>query len=114
MQFLISVIADGTEVEGETEAADIDAINERMQADGQRLFAGGMGSPETALTIDNRDGQAHVSDGPYVQTKEFVAGLWIINAPDLETAVNLGVDASVACNRRIEVRAFLHRDASES
>jgi hypothetical protein len=48
-----------------------------------------------------------VTDGPFVETKEFLAGFWIIEAADLDEALALAMDASTACNRKIEVRPFL-------
>ena len=87
--------------------AAIDAFNERLQAEGHWVFAGGLGSPSTATVIDNRDGEAMFTDGPFVETKERVAGFWIIEAPDLDVALKLAAEGSKACNRRVEVRPFL-------
>ena len=107
MQYLFSVIDDGTGPETPTEEAAIDVFNERLQADGQWVFAGGLGSPDPATVIDNRDGKAVVTDGPFVESKEYLAGFWIIEAPDLDVALKLATEGSKACNRKIEVRPFL-------
>ncbi len=48
-----------------------------------------------------------VTDGPFVESKEYVAGFWIIEAPDLDVALRLATDGSKACHRRVEVRPFL-------
>jgi hypothetical protein len=107
MQYLFSVIDDnaGLATSGEMEA--IDAFNERLQADGHGVFAGGLGSPETATVIDNRGEEPIVTDGPFVESKEHMAGFWIIEAPDLDVALRLATDGSRACNRKVEVRPFL-------
>src|SRR4249920_2369107 len=102
MQYLLSVIDDGTGPETPTEEAAIDVFNERLQAVGQWVFAGGLGSPDPATVIDNRDGKAVVTDGPFVESKEYMAGFWIIEAPDLDVALKLAADGSKACNRKIE------------
>jgi hypothetical protein len=107
MQYLFSVIDDGTGSATPTEDAAIDVFNERLQADGQWVFAGGLGSPEPATVVDNRDGKAVFTDGPFVESKEYLAGFWIIEAPDLDVALKLAAEGSKACNRKVEVRPFL-------
>ncbi len=114
MQYLVSVIDDGqalaadrTESATEAEMAAIDVFNERLQTEGNWVFAGGMGGPDTATVIDNRGQQAVFTDGPFVESKEYLAGFWIIEAPDLDVALKLAADGSKACNRRVEVRPFL-------
>jgi hypothetical protein len=107
MQYLISVIDDGTGPETATEEAAIDVFNDRLQADGQWVFAGGLGSPDPATVVDNRDGKAVFTDGPFVESKEYLAGFWIIEVPDLDVALKLAAEGSKACNRKIEVRPFL-------
>ena len=107
MQYLLSVIADGTEVALPGEMAAIDAFNDQLQAEGHWVFAGGLGAPDTATVIDNRGGEALFSDGPFVETKEHLAGFWIIEAPDLDVALRLAAEGSKRCNRRVEVRPFL-------
>ena len=113
MKFLVSVIDDGQAAAAgqsysasEAEAAAIDTFNERLQADGHWVYAGGLADTDTAKVVDNRGSSATFTDGPFVESKEFVAGLWIWDAPDLDTALALAVDGSKACNRKLEVRAF--------
>jgi hypothetical protein len=107
MQYLLSVIAaDDTRAE-EREEADIDVFNERLRTAGHWVFAGGLGSPDPATIVDNRAGEPMFTDGPFVETKEYVAGFWIIEAPDLDVALKLAADGSKACNRKVEVRPFL-------
>jgi hypothetical protein len=107
MQYLFSVIHDSAEFATAEEQAAISAFNERLIAEGQRVFAGGLGFPDTATVIDNRDGQPVFTDGPFVESKEFLAGLWIIEAADLDVALALATEASLHCNRKVEVRPFL-------
>ena len=107
MQYLVSVIDDGTGPATPTEDAAIDVFNERLQAEGYWVFAGGLGSPDPATVIDNRGEEAVITDGPFVESKEHLAGFWIIEAPDLDVALELATEGSKACNRKIEVRPFL-------
>lgn len=107
MQYLISVIDDGAGTATHAEMVAIDTFNERLRADGHWVFAGGLGSPTTATVIDNRRGQAVFSDGPFVESKEHIAGFWIIEAADLDVALKLAAEGSRNCNRKVEVRPFL-------
>ncbi|GAA4074218.1 YciI family protein [Nonomuraea soli] len=107
MQYLISVIHDTSDLATAEEDAAIDVFNDRLVADGHWVFAGGLAGPATATVLDNRGGKAMLTDGPFLESKEFLAGFWIIEAPDLDTALDLAAEGSKACNRRVEVRAFL-------
>jgi hypothetical protein len=107
MQYLVSVIFDSDGLATPEEMAAIDVFNDRVRADGHWVFAGGLAAPETATVIDNRDGAAVFTDGPFVETKEHVAGFWVFEAPDLDVALKLAADGSRACNRKVEVRPFL-------
>jgi len=107
MQYLISVINDDSQLATEVEQAAIDVFNDRLQAEGHWVFAGGLGAPDAATTIDNRQDQALFTDGPFLESKEYVVGFWIIEAPDLDVALKLAAAGSKACNRKTEVRPFL-------
>ena len=107
MQYLISVIDDGAGLATPDEAAAIDVFNDRLRADGHWVFAGGLAAPDSATTIDNRRGAGLVTDGPFLESKEYLIGFWIVEAPDLDVALELATDGSEACNRKIEVRPFL-------
>jgi hypothetical protein len=107
MQYLISVIDDTAGLATPEEAAAIDVFNDRLKAEGRWVFAGGLAAPSAATVIDNRGEQAVFSDGPFVESKEYLAGFWIMEAPDLDVALKLAAAGSKACNRKIEVRPFL-------
>jgi hypothetical protein len=109
MQYLVSVIDDTANPSNGTpeEQAAIDVFNDRLQAEGHWVFAGGLGSPSAATVVDNRGEDAMFTDGPFVESKEYLAGFWILEAPDLDVALKLAAEGSRACNRKIEVRPFL-------
>jgi hypothetical protein len=48
-----------------------------------------------------------LTDGPFLESKEYLGGLWIIEAPDLDAALKLATEGSKQCNRKVEVRPFL-------
>jgi hypothetical protein len=107
MQYLISVIHDQAGLATPEEDAAIDVFNDRLQAEGHWVFAGGLASPNTATVIDNRGEDPLFTDGPFLESKEYLGGFWIIEAPDLDVALELATEGSKACNRKIEVRPFL-------
>jgi hypothetical protein len=107
MQYLISVIYDQADLATPDEHAAIDVFNDRLRAEGHWVFAGGLASPDTATVVDNRGGKAMVTDGPFLESKEYLAGFWIVEAPDLDAALELAAEGSKACNRKLEVRPIL-------
>ena len=107
MRYLFAVIDSQTNSGTEAEMGAIDAFNEKIEAAGQRLMAAGVSAPSSALLVDNRNGLGSVTNGPAVISDEYMAGFWVIEAADDDTARALALEASNACNRRIEVRAFL-------
>jgi hypothetical protein len=107
MQYLVSVIDDTAGLATAEEQAAIDVFNDRLQAEGHWVFAGGLGSPSSATVIDNRGEEAMFTDGPFLESKEYLIGFWILEAADLDMALKLAAEGSKACNRKIEVRPFL-------
>jgi len=81
-------------------------FNDKLAAEGYFVFANGLGAPKTATVVDGQGETPIFTDGPYVETKEYVIGLWIIEAPDLDVALKLAAEGSGACRRRVEVRPF--------
>jgi hypothetical protein len=86
--------------------ATTEAFNERLRADGYWVFAGGLQSASKATVVDGRDGEPVMTDGPYLETKEMLAGFWVIDAPDRDVALKLAAEASHCCRAKVEVRPF--------
>jgi hypothetical protein len=107
MKYLVSVIDDTPSSATAEEMSDINAYNDGLVADGHWVFAAGLTAPEMATVIDGRGAAAVFTDGPFVETKEWLSGFWIIEAADLDVALKLAAAGSKACNRRVEVRPFL-------
>ena len=107
MQYLVSVIFDEDVLATPEEDAAIDVFNDRLQTEGHWVFAGGLAAPSSATVIDNRGEAAVFTDGPFLESKEHIAGFWIIEAADLDVALRLAAEGSKACNRKVEVRPFL-------
>ncbi len=106
MQYLVSVIDDRSGSGTADELAAVSSFNERLQAAGHWVFAGGLTAPGTATVVDNRNGEPVFTDGPFLESKEYLAGFWIMEADDLDVALKLAAEGSKHCNRRVEVRPF--------
>ncbi|UOE45579.1 YciI family protein [Agromyces larvae] len=106
MKYLVSVIDDKSNPGSVDKRPAISTFNERLIAEGHWVFAGGLADTETATVIDNRGERPVFSDGPFVESKEYLAGVWVWEAPDLDTALALAAEASKICDRKVEVRPF--------
>jgi hypothetical protein len=84
----------------------VDAFNEEVRAAGIWVFAGGLEGIESATVVDGRGAEAVVTDGPFSETKEYLGGFWVINAADLDEALEWARKGSAACEGRVEVRPF--------
>src|SRR5216110_1780514 len=80
------------------------AYAEALQAAGVFVAGAGLDSPRNATTVSIRDGKREVHDGPYAETKEFLAGFVIIDVPDLDAALEWAARNPSAARQSIEVR----------
>ena len=93
--------------EDEAMHRDIDVLNEAMVAAGVRIFVGGLRPASSAKSLRAEfDGKVLVTDGPYLETKEHIGGFWVVEATDMNEALEWGRKAAVACRAPVEVRPF--------
>ncbi|GAA2048633.1 YciI family protein [Catenulispora yoronensis] len=78
-------------------------LNQELRDSGSWVFTGGLHPPSTA-TVVRSDGL--FTDGPYIEGKECIGGIWVITAPDLDAALAWGRKAAAATTLPIEVRPF--------
>ena len=83
------------------------AYGEALQAAGVFVGGAGLESPQAATTVSVRDGKRQVHDGPYAETKEFLAGFAIIYVPNLDAALEWAARHPAAGYSSIEVRPLL-------
>jgi hypothetical protein len=62
----------------------IDVFNDKLRAGGYWVYANGLAEPNSATVIDGRGEEPIFTDGPFLESKEFLAGFWIIEAPNLD------------------------------
>jgi hypothetical protein len=113
-QYLLSTF----EVEGEVPGAPstpeemqkfmqrVVALEDEMEASGTFAFGGALHGPDAATVIRKGDGDLVMTDGPFVEAKEHIAGFYIINADDLDAALTWARKVVDAINHPIEVRPF--------
>ncbi|MBY8879386.1 YciI family protein [Actinacidiphila acidipaludis] len=111
-QYLLSVV---TPTGGEPPApeelkaimADVEAFHDELKAAGAWVFAGGLHAPETATVVQVTGGETVMTDGPFIEGKEYLGGICIVKAPDLDAALEWGRKAATAISLPIEVRSFV-------
>jgi hypothetical protein len=108
--YLLSVIqpeGDGPPPEaGERIRRNNDALVQEARAAGAWVFGGRLHPPSTATVVRVRDGEVLATDGPYAEGKEHIAGVLVIEAPDLDAALEWGRRQARATTLPIEVRPF--------
>jgi hypothetical protein len=69
-------------------------FNERLRELGHWVFADGLGPATAATVVDGQGAEPVFTDGPYLESKEYLGGFWIIEAPDLDVALKLAAEGS--------------------
>ena len=111
-QYLLSVWHDDTytlDVDGadaQRMFAQVDAFNAEVQAAGAWVFAGGLHPASSATVVRSTNGEVSMTDGPYAESKEQMGGFWVIEAADLDAALDWARKGSAACEGPVEVRPF--------
>lgn len=92
--------------------ADLEVVNSDIRAAGGWVFAGGLGALEAATTIRTpADGAAQlVTDGPFLEAKEHLGGLSIVQAQDYDIALGWAKRIGKATGLPVEIRPFVDQD----
>lgn len=93
----------------ESSVPDVEAWVEENDRRGTRVDGDRLVNPKDARTVRVRDGKTIVTDGPFTETKEFIAGYDILECADLDEAVAVAASHPMAHTHMIEVRPF-HTD----
>ncbi|MGW3603815.1 YciI family protein [Micromonospora sp. NPDC005161] len=81
-------------------------LRDELTATGSWVFGQGLHSPDSATVLRPRDGEVLVTDGPFVEGKEYLGGITIIDVPDLDAALDWGRRYALATTLPVEVRPF--------
>jgi len=118
-QYLLSTYSTGGSVRQEMSPEDMQGFMERvyaleaeMKASGTFVFTGRLHDPDAATVVRSNDGDLVMTDGPFVETKEHIAGFYIINADDLDAALAWAGKVVGAINHPIEVTPFFDMPGS--
>ncbi|MGE0878938.1 MAG: YciI family protein [Acidimicrobiia bacterium] len=112
-QYLISVWHDDeyevdfSSDEMQQRVAKVGAFNDELMAAGAWVFGGGLHPASSATTV-RPDGKGGVTttDGPYAESKEQIGGFWVIEAADMDAALEWTGKAALACGENLEIRPF--------
>jgi len=110
-QYLLSVCFDEdyddvdlSTPENQAQMARTAELTAEMERAGAWVFLAGLRPASSATVVRADGGDVSMTDGPYAETKEQMGGFWVIEAPDLDAALEWAAKASTACERPIEVR----------
>jgi hypothetical protein len=90
--------------------ARVKALRDEAKAAGAWVFSAGLHPPSTATVVKAQDGELLITDGPYTEGKEHIGGFSIIQAPDLDAALEWAKKFAQAVPLPIEVRPMAPRD----
>ena len=93
--------------------ASVDAFNKRYAESGELLFAIGLGDELTAKTVRVRNGVPAVTDGPYLEAKEFVSSFFVLDCQDQSRALDIAADYPFAARNAVDVWPILHQAGLE-
>jgi len=110
-QYLLSIYQPGDGTPPAKEVLEpimrnIAALNEEMKQAGAFLFTGGLHAPSTATVLRAKSNEILLTDGPYIEGKEHLGGFYVIQAADLDAALEWGRKLATASTLPIEVRPF--------
>ncbi len=88
---------------------DVRAVSEEMRTAGAWVFAVGLHAPEASTVLKPQGDEVLVVDGPYVEAKEFIGGFTVVEADDLDAALEWGRRYARATGLPIEVRPVANR-----
>ena len=81
-------------------------LEAEMDVGGTFVFGGALHGPDAATVVSSREGDVAMTDGPFVEAKEHIAGFYVINAADLDEALVWAGKVAAATGGPIEVRPF--------
>ncbi|MDQ2751142.1 MAG: YciI family protein [Actinomycetota bacterium] len=93
--------------------AEQDAFNAKFFATGEPLGAYGLADMENAKVVRVRDGAPAITDGPYLESKEYLASYYLLDVEHEQRALDIAAEMPFAAFRAVEVWPVLHEAATE-
>lgn len=90
--------------DAQRQVAQVDRFNEELQQAGAWVFAGGLRPASSSTVVRSSTTGVSMTDGPYAESKEQMGGFWVIEAPDMDAALEWAGKATAACERPVEIR----------
>ncbi len=112
-RYLLSVHGSGSAPERMTDEElrrgfeQVGALEAEMKAANALVFSGRLSDPDRARVVRPSRAKVRMTDGPYAETKEQLGGFYILEAPDLDAALDWASKVTLAINTPIEVRPFV-------
>ena len=112
-QYLLSVwhdedyVVDFSGDDAQRLVAQVGAFNEQLMEAGSWVFAGGLHPASSATVVRAAGGEVSMTDGPYAESKEQKGGFWVIEAADLDAALDWARRAAAACEGPVDLRPLL-------
>jgi hypothetical protein len=97
----------------QAEYGPVDDVAQELIASGEHVYAAGLADPTHTQTVEFRDGAAVVTDGPYAESKEFLASFGIVDVDSHERAVEIAAKVSRVFSSRVEVRPLMDGAGTE-
>ncbi len=110
MRYMVLIYVDPSEYagmtkeQGDAEMAAYFALGPQMKEKGVEIAGEALHPVATATTVRVRDGETIITDGPFAETKEHLGGYYIVNAEDLDQAIEFAKMIPDAVRGSIEVR----------
>jgi hypothetical protein len=101
-----------TREEMERSSSEIMSVNAALKSSGSWVYGGRLDEPSEAKVVRPRNSRIRVTDGPFIEAKEQIGGFYIIEAADLEAALEWASKTSDAVGMPIEVRRFAQGEAA--
>jgi hypothetical protein len=110
-QYLLTVCYPAGSTQPEPQALqkimrDVTTVKDEMRTAGALVFAGGLHPSNTATVLRHQGGEVVTTDGPFIESKEQIGGITVLNAPDLDAALGWARKLARATTTPIEVRPF--------
>jgi hypothetical protein len=110
MRFMVLVPGDSGSEAGEMPSTELleamTRYNEELVKAGVMIGGDGLQPTSQGARIRFDGKERTVTDGPFAESKEWLGGFWIIEAPDLDAALKWATEGSSACRGKVEVRPF--------